>query len=192
MTIQPDRVVKTGVARIDAALPGGGLPCGYVTELAGPPSCGKLGLAVRALAGGLAVGERAALVDVTRSFFSLSPELVQALARLLVCRVANLADGIAAAELLAAGGMALVVVDLGRVQGAIPAGARTALARLERAARDGQAAVVVVTEPPPGAEGLLGSLAALRLKVAGDARRSLEPAQAGSSVRVSRSRFGWN
>ncbi len=185
--------MKTGLARIDAALPGGGWPCGYVTEMAGPPSCGKLGLAVRSLAGALAVGERAALVDVSRSFFSLSPELVRALGRLLVCRVASLADGIAAAELLAGGGMALVAVDLGRVQGAIPADARTALARLERAARDGQAAVVIVTEPPPGSEGLLGSLAALRLEVAGGgARRSLEPAQTGTAVRVSRSRFGWS
>ena len=45
-----DQVVPTGIAVLDGILPGGGVPCGYITELAGPASCGKLGIATRALA----------------------------------------------------------------------------------------------------------------------------------------------
>ena len=181
-----DGVVATAIAPFDLLLPGGGLPCGHVTELAGPASCGKLGLAARALAGALAAGERAALVDASRSFYPYSPDLVRALARLLVCRVTSTADGLAAAELLAgSGGLALVAVDLACAT-SLGAAERTAVARLIRAARDGNAAVLVVTEPAAGTESLLGSAAALRIDVTPVERRifRVEP-----RVRVARSRL---
>src|SRR5205085_11713308 len=106
-----DQVVPTGIAVLDGILPGGGVPCGYITELAGPASCGKLGIATRALAAVLRGGERAALVDTARAFFpALSPELANALARLLVCRVPSAVDGLAATDLLAASGSLALVV----------------------------------------------------------------------------------
>jgi protein ImuA len=185
------RVVPTGIAAVDAILPGGGVPCGCVTEVAGPPSCGKLAVATRVLVGVLAAGERAALVDTTRSFFpALSPALARALAPLLVCRVSGAADGLAAAELLAgSGAMALVVVDLVTARGPLDAAARAAVARLERAGRDGQAAVLAVTQPARGAGGVLGPDASLRLEVSAD--RVWPPSRpAESRVRVARSRFG--
>jgi hypothetical protein len=186
---RPIEVIPTGVVALDAVLPGGGFPCGYVTELAGPPSCGKLGLAARALAGALDAGERAALVDATGVFFPLAPGLVRALARLLVCRVPTAADGLAAAELLAAGGVALVVVDLAAARFALAGAARAALVRLARAAREGRSAVVAVTEPPAGAEGLLGTFAALRLRATA-ARCRVRDGRIESAVRVVKSRFG--
>ena len=181
------RVLPTGVAALDAALPGGGLPCGFVAELAGPASCGKLGLATRVLARALAAGERAALVDAAGAFYPLSPDLVRALARLLVCRVPTPLDAVAAAELLAAAGFDLVVVDLALARAPLAGAFRTALARLAAAARDREAAVVAVTEPPAGAEGLLGSAAAVRLAVTAAPAR-VPDGRIESRVRLARSR----
>jgi RecA/RadA recombinase len=183
-----DAVVATGIEAIDGALEGGGLPCGYICELTGPPSCGKLGLAARALARALGAGERAALVDGSRAFFPFSAELTRALARLLVCRVTSPADALVAAELLAAsGGLALVAVDFANAR-SLGAGASAAVARLARAAREGNAAVLAVTEPHARAESLFGSAAALRIDVTPLARRV---ARAGGEprLRVARSRF---
>ncbi len=188
VTVRPERVVPTGVGMLDAVLPGGGLPGGYVTELAGPPSCGKLGLAVRALAAALAEGDRAAFVDTSHTFFPATPDLVRALARLLVCRVPSALDGIAAAELLAAGGIGLVVVDLAGA-GAFDAATRAALVRLGRAAREEGAAVLAITQPPPGIEGLLGTLAALRVTVSA-AHRRVRDGRIDAVVELARSRFG--
>lgn len=183
------RVVATGIEALDAALPGGGLPCGHVTELAGPASCGKLGLAARILARALAAGERAALVDAAGAFYPLSPALVRALARLLVCRVPTSVDAVGAAELLAAGGMDLVVVDLARARAPVGGAFRTALTRLAAAARDRDVAVVAITEPPAGAEGLLGSAAALRVAVSAAPTRVAD-GRIESRVRLARSRVG--
>jgi protein ImuA len=189
-TFLADRIVPTGLAALDAILPGGGVPCGYVTEFAGAPSCGKLGLATSLLVSTLGMGERAAFVDAGRAFFpALSPGLVRSLAGLLVCRVGGIADGVAAADLLAESGVfEVVVVDLVVRSGASGSVVRTALARLERAARRGGTATVVVTEPPRGSATFVGGCAALRLEIAPG--RGRWGGLAESRVRVGRSRFG--
>jgi protein ImuA len=188
--LQADRVVPTGLATLDAILPGGGVPCGYVTEFAGAPSCGKLGLATSLLVSTLGMGERAALVDAGRAFFpALSSELVRSLAGLLVCRVGGVADGVAAADLLAESGVfEVVVVDLAVRNGASGSAVRTALARLERAARRGGTATVVVTEPPVGSVTFVGGAAALRLEIAPG--RGRWGGLVESHVQVGRNRFG--
>jgi hypothetical protein len=178
-----------GLPGLDAILPGGGVPCGHVTELAGPPSCGKLSIATCLLVSVLGGGGRGAFVDGGRVFFpGLSAEVVRSLAGLLVCRVEGAENGIAAAELLAESGVFEgVVVDLA-VRGGAPGANRTALARPERAARQGETAVVVVTEPPRGAATVLGGAAALRLEVTPGSGRWAGLVE--SRVRVGRSRFG--
>jgi RecA/RadA recombinase len=188
--LQADRVAPTGLAVLDAILPGGGVPCGYVTEFAGAPSCGKLGLATSLLVSTLGMGARAAFVDVGRSFFpALSPGLVRALAGLLVCRVGGIVDGVAAADLLAESGVfEVVVVDLVVRGGAPGSTVRTALARLERAARRGGTATVVVTEPPMGSQTFVGGAAALRLEITPG--RGRWGGLVESQVQVGRSRFG--
>jgi RecA/RadA recombinase len=185
-----DRAVPTGIPALDAILPGGGMPCGHLTELAGPPSCGKLGIGTCLLTAALGAGGRAALVDAGRSFYpALSPELVRALAGLLVCRVGSIDDGIVAAELLAeSGAFEVVVADLVVRGVAAGAAARAGLARLERAARAGRTATVVVTEPRQGSATIAGGAAALRLEVAPGAGRWGGLTE--SRVRVGRSRFG--
>jgi hypothetical protein len=186
----PD-VVPTRIPGVDGLLPGGGLPCGYMTELSGGASSGKLTIATRALAAVLRDGERAALVDMGGRFFpALSPAFTRALQRLLVCRVATLADGIASAELLVgSGGMALVVVDLIAAGAGLNDAARSALARLERVTRAAQTAVLLVTESRFGGEGVLGSSVALRLEATAE-RRRVSTGRIESVVRVARNRFG--
>jgi hypothetical protein len=185
-----DRAVATGLPTLDAILPGGGVPCGYVTELAGSASCGKLGIATCLLTSALAAGDRAALVDAGRSFFpALSAELVRALAGLLVCRVADVVDGVAAAELLAESGVFdVVVADLAVRGGTSNTAVRTALARLERAARRGGTATVVVTAPSAGSMTVAGGVAAMRLEIAPGSGRWGGLVE--SHVRIGRSRFG--
>ena len=185
------QAVPSGLAPLDAVLPGGGFPCGCITEIAGPPSCGKLALAARALAGVLASGERAALVDTARAFFpGLSPGLTRALASLLVSRVPTPLDGLIAAETLAASGaVALVVVDLVTARGALEPALRPALARLDRALRETASAAAIVTQPGRGADGLLGASAGLRLEVMA-VGGALRDGRLESRVVLARSRFG--
>ena len=66
----PERVVSptvsTGIASVDALA--GGLPCGALTEIFGPPSSGKTSLLFSALAGLTQQQHACALVDVSDSF----------------------------------------------------------------------------------------------------------------------------
>ncbi|MDT8067059.1 MAG: hypothetical protein ROO76_02720 [Terriglobia bacterium] len=72
----PERVaqstVSTGIASVDALA--GGLPCGALTEIFGPPSSGRTSLLFSALAGLTQQGHACALVDVSDSFDPLSAE----------------------------------------------------------------------------------------------------------------------
>ena len=66
----PERVaaetVSTGIASVDALA--GGLPCGSLTEIFGPPSSGRTSLLFSALAGLTRQQRACALVDVSDSF----------------------------------------------------------------------------------------------------------------------------
>src|SRR5213593_4315800 len=126
---RPERVARlsTGLAVLDEAL-GGGLPRGRVSELAGPPSTGRTGLACAIVAAATRAGETIAWVDPADA---LEPEAAAAagiaLARLLWVRPRSVSDAFRAAEiLLGAGGFGLVVLDVD---------ARRARPRAGRAAR---------------------------------------------------------
>ena len=70
----PERVasptVSTGIASVDALA--GGLPCGALTEIFGPPSSGRTSLLFSTLAGLTRQQHACALVDVSDSFDPLS------------------------------------------------------------------------------------------------------------------------
>ena len=65
-------VVSTGINSIDALA--GGLPCGALTEIFGPPSSGRTSLLFSTLAELTKKGNACALVDVSDSFDPLSAE----------------------------------------------------------------------------------------------------------------------
>jgi len=60
--VAPTRVAPTAIAGLDARLHGG-LPCGQLSEIAGPPSSGRTTLLLQVLAAATCRGEIAALVD---------------------------------------------------------------------------------------------------------------------------------
>ncbi len=138
--------LATGVRSIDEAL-GGGLPAGRLTELVsgGPGSGGQLVLA-RLLMTTRMERKRIALVDVADGF---SPDSVppDALQHLVWVRPLNLADALAAMDVLVRdGNYAAVVLDLRgvgeRVQLNIP---KSHWHRLQRAAESRPAAVLIQT-----------------------------------------------
>jgi recA bacterial DNA recombination protein len=62
--------VSTGIVSVDALA--GGVPCGALTEICGPPSSGRSSLLIATLAAMTQEGKACALVDVTDSFDPLS------------------------------------------------------------------------------------------------------------------------
>ena len=105
--------LATGLSALDAVL-GGGIPRGRITELAGPRSAGRTGLAAAIAASATRAGETIAWVDPADA---LDPEAAAAadiaLARLLWVRPRGMPDALRAAEiLLAAGGFGLVLLDV--------------------------------------------------------------------------------
>jgi hypothetical protein len=156
--------VQLRMADLDALL-GGGLPCGYLSEIVGPPSSGKTALLYMLLAATTARGEVAALVDPSDAF--CPPHAAAAgvdLARTLWVRPATVRDGLRCAELLLeAGGFETVAVDLGNAvaaagtarAGRLGAGTWPRLART--AARSGAAFVLL------GRERMAGTFAAFGL-----------------------------
>jgi RecA/RadA recombinase len=118
---EPIRRLPTGIAALDRVL-GGGLPRGRVTELTGPRSAGRTGLACAVAASATRAGETIAWVDPADA---LEPEAARAagvvLERTLWVRPRDVADALRATDiLLGAGGFGLVVLDLG--DGAGPRG----------------------------------------------------------------------
>jgi hypothetical protein len=106
--------LPTGIPTLDAAL-GGGLPRGRVTQLTGPRSTGRTGLACAIAASATRNGETIAWVDPEDA---LDPETAAAagmtLARTLWVRPRSVADARrATTALLDAGGFGLVVLDIG-------------------------------------------------------------------------------
>src|SRR5919202_4498208 len=124
--------VATGIAPLDAALPGGGLPRGRLSVWA--PQGGATAILRAACLGTVAGGERAAWVDgdhtVAGAFWVEGPLLVRPKTRRHTLRASE--------ELLRCGGFALVVLA-----GIEPLGTETV--RLTRAAREGGSALVALT-----------------------------------------------
>jgi hypothetical protein len=154
----PPTPLSTGLPSLDALL-GGGLPGGRITELAGPRSTGRTGLACTIAAAATRTGALVAWIDPDDA---LDPETAGdaglLLAHVLWVRPRDPNDALRAADLLlAAGGFALVVLDLVRPE--ITRGAARWI-RLSRAAeRTGTALLVLSTERR------VGTLAALGLEV---------------------------
>jgi hypothetical protein len=159
----PDRVLSTGFAELDAILGPGGVPRGMGVSLRGDVSSGRTTLALRLAAEAQAAGSIVAWLDLAAA---LDP--VEAVARgikpewLVVLTPADAEEGLAiAGSLLAGRSVDLLVIDLpsrltggppGPARGKRPTGARFAdrLGRLAALAR--RAGISLVVLEPPGLE----------------------------------------
>lgn len=185
----PVESIGSGNRALDAMLPGAGFPRGYLTELSGSASSGKLTIAARALASASRAGDRTAIVTSPLFFPGLAPGLARALETVLVCRVTSTVDALVAAETLAtSGGIDLLVVDLAAMED-VGEGFPSAVARLERAVRQERVATILLTDPLAATHVSVGSAAALRLDVSAE-RAAMPNGRIASRVRTARSRFG--
>ncbi len=145
------------IGTLDGAL-GGGFPRGRLSEIVGPPSCGKTALLYGLLAAATARGEVVALVDLTDTF---SPTAAAAagvdLARTLWVRPPSVIAALRCTELLLdAGGFGVVAVDLGgtRHPSRLEHGAWARLARAVE--RSSTVAAVLARERVAGTSSSLG------------------------------------
>ncbi len=161
--------IPTGFAALDGALPGGGIPRGRITELAGAATCGATTLALGAVAGAQASGGLAVYVDLARSFDPCyAAERGVRLERLLIARPADAVSGLDIAHAVATRSAAgLVVVDSTAEVVCAPGGGEALNAVLRRLSpalgRSGCA--VIFLSLGEGRAGSLPHTAALRLRV---------------------------
>lgn len=157
--------LATGIAELDAVLPGGGLPRGALIEISGAPSSGKTSLALALLAAVQTSGGAVAAVDPRGAVHA--PALAAAgvdLAHLLVVRPPlgdRHAPLRAVDHLLTCRGFACVALDLA---GAAEPPPLDRLFRVARIAKAAECIVLALTENPPEAPSL-GSPVSLRLCV---------------------------
>ncbi len=113
---EPVRRLLSGWEDIDVVL-GGGVPCGRISEVVGPSSCGKTSLVTTLLASITRRGEMVAWVDLPDALYpaSLAAAGVD-LQRVVWVRPPAVADAFRCAELLLqAAGLALIVFDIGPI-----------------------------------------------------------------------------
>ena len=148
--------LATGLAALDAALPGGGLPRGRLTEITGAPGSGVTTLARQLVAAALGAGWWVAYVDAARTLAPRDWAALGAHEGLWVVRPPQAARGAWCADvLLRSGAFGLVVLD------GAPALPRALADRLMRLARASDAAFVLL-----GAGGQRSGVAgALQLRV---------------------------
>jgi hypothetical protein len=139
-----DRFATT-LTPIDRLL-GGGLERGETIEVVGRRSCGRFSLALATLAAVTRAGEAAALVDLGDH---LDPQSARdagiELERLLWLRPRHLRQALAGTEIVLGAGFTLVVLDLGTPPVPGGRGYEAAWLRLQRAALDHEAALLVGT-----------------------------------------------
>jgi hypothetical protein len=149
----PASAIPTGIAALDAALPGGGLPRGRLTELAGPAGSGKTTIARAIVETTVADRGWVAYIDAQRT---LDPrdwahlgdaEGVWMIRPHDATRAAWCAD-----VLLRSGAFALVVLD------GAPALTRSNAVRLTRLARDADCALLVLGDRAGAATQLGGAV----------------------------------
>lgn len=184
-------VVAAGVAALEEMLPNGGLPIGFISEVRGGASSGRLTIAVRVVLRALEAGERAAFVTSPLFFPGLTPGLAAALDGALFVRVACLEDGIAAAEVLATtGSVDLLVVDVVGLHCSEKAKLPDAtLARLERAARSERVAVLMLMDETSSRLIGLGAKAAIRVELRASDDTSFPDGASRPIASLDRSRF---
>lgn len=109
----PPAALATGFTSLDAALGIGGLPCGRIVEVFGPPSCGKTTLALRIAARVQESGLTAAWIDADHAFdarYAASAGVL--LDNLILARPDNAEEALQiACRLAASGAVDLVMVD---------------------------------------------------------------------------------
>ena len=180
--------LPTGLAVLDQTL-GGGLPRGRITELAGPRSTGRTGLACAIAARATAAGETIGWIDPDDA---LDPEAATAagiaLERTLWVRPRDTSDAFRATEVvLGAGGFGLVVLDVDR--GRVGPGAWPRLARA--AERTRSTLLVVAPRRAAGTFAALGlELTARRVRWSGGPGRLLLLDGIDARLSVARSRVG--
>ncbi len=173
------RRLSSGLPALDGVL-SGGWPQGRISEMVGPASSGRTGIAVATVAAATRRGEVAAWIDAADAFDpGTAREAGVALDRVLWVRPHSPTQAVRAAELvLEAGGFSVVVVDLTRSGAEAPAAPRsgrrerrsTLRVRLARAA-ERAGAVVLVLSGYPWAGTLAGVTVVLGRGTAGWGRR---------------------
>ena len=152
-----ERTMATGIPALDAALPGGGIPCGRLSEVAGPSGSGATSLTHAIVARAIEDKQPVAYIDATRTLAPADWVPLATTGLLWVVRPPTDGQGAWCADiLLRSGAFRLVVLD---DTTPIP---RSIITRLSRLAQDTQAALLVVHHQPAG-RGLVGS--ALRLEM---------------------------
>jgi hypothetical protein len=156
--------LATGYPALDAILPGGGLPRGRISEIVGPPSSGKLSIALGAVAQLTRAGELCAFIDPRRQFFPPSAEAAGAeLGRLLIVRPPPALMLEAACVVAQSRAFALVVLDGGAAAGGGPQQAHAA--RLRALCEEGDTALLLLSEGRAALPGRpLQQAATLRLR----------------------------
>lgn len=159
--------LATGMAALDAVLPGHGLPRGWLTEITGAPGSGRTTIARQLVAATLQAGWWVAYVDAARTLAPRDWAALGAHDGLWVVRPDDAARGAWCADvLLRSGAFGLVVLD------GAPALSRPVAVRLVRLARASDAAFVLLA--PDGQHA--GVAGALQLRVQRvRAKRKAEP-----------------
>jgi hypothetical protein len=156
--------LATGVPALDAALPGGGLPRGRLTEITGTPGSGLTTFARQLVASTLQAGWWVAYIDAARTLAPRDWAALGAHDGLWVVRPNEPARGAWCADvLLRSGAFGLVVLDGAQ---ALP---RAVAVRLVRLARTSDAAFVLLSADGQRA-GVAGALQ-MRVQRAPDTKR---------------------
>ncbi|MCP5057774.1 MAG: hypothetical protein GY937_13775 [bacterium] len=164
----PEERHPTGLDPVDALL-GGGFPCGRLSEIAGPASCGRTSLAHALLAHATASGELACVVDRADAFDPASArDRGVDLTRVLWARPSGVPEALRCAEhVLRAGGFALVLLDLASL-GETPRVSSAVWPRMRKLVAATSAACIALTH-----QRLIGTFADLALEL-GEARPHFE------------------
>ena len=157
--------LATGMAALDAVLPGHGLPRGRLTEITGAPGSGRTTIARQLVAATLQAGWWVAYVDAARTLAPRDWAALGAHDGLWVVRPDDSSRGAWCADvLLRSGAFGLVVLD------GAPALSRPVAVRLVRLARSSDAAFVLLA--PDGQHAGVASALQLRVQRASAKRRS--------------------
>ncbi len=152
-----------GIKAVDALLRGG-LVRGRINEITGAPSSGRTSLAWRFLASATRAGELGAVIDCGNNFDASSAEAIGIeLSRLLLASPGNLRCGLhCTEEVLAGGGFALVVLDVGSTS--MRGIASSAWLRLAKRAEHSASALLLLSSTPLAGPSAFLSLSLRRIE----------------------------